>query len=115
MTTNEPLIYSFYKAKATQRDFADMFFPADAEDALAQMLRSQELCEAFDASEHVMKEIAQELARLQAAASSRKGRRREEQALRYEQAVAQAYADVEGEGYHRTAEFYRRLMVLRNL
>ena len=105
----ESLTYAMYNAMAIKQDFNDRFFPFDPDDLAALLRRKEEILEALDESEQVVSQIGQELERIGAKVKS------DDECARFKEALAIAWAQTSAEGYHRTAEYHRRLLILREL
>jgi hypothetical protein len=105
----EPLMYTLYLAKAVLYDFNMTYFPADPDDPAAQLKRSEELIEELDELQWVHEQINVELTRINRCARSHSD------FLKLQEAAAIAQEDTPTRGYHRVAEFYRRLTILREL
>ncbi|MBB5409160.1 division protein CdvB (Snf7/Vps24/ESCRT-III family) [Paraburkholderia sp. HC6.4b] len=106
---SEAMMYTLYRAKAALGDFNDAFFPADPDDPAAQLKRNEELIEELDELLWVHDQIGVELTRIRECAQS------EADFAKLQVAATSAQEDTPARGYHRVAEFYRRLTILREL
>ena len=105
----ESLTYAMYNAMAIKQDFRlHRFFPFDPDDLAALLRRKEEILEALDESEQVVSQIDRSLS---ASVRGKVGRQMRMPAI----ALAIAWAQTSAEGYHRTAEYHRRLLILREL